>query len=79
MFDFSSWQWCVAQGFALVGLILVIISFQKKEAKQLLWYRISATSVVLVGLCFLGEVSAIIMCGAGVVRGGGCTICPVQA
>ena len=63
-----TWQWWVAQGFALVGLIFVIISFQQKEAKKLVWLRSIATWFVFGGLFFLGNLSAIIMCGAGVLR-----------
>lgn len=63
-----SWQWWVAQSFAFVGLAFVIISFQQKNLKKLMWLRNIATINVFTGLCFLGETSAIIMCGAGVVR-----------
>ena len=62
------WHWWVAQGFAFVGLIFVIISFQQKEAKKLIWLRSIATWFVFTGLFFLGNLSAIIMCGAGVLR-----------
>ena len=62
------WQWWVAQGFALVGLLFVVISFQQKSARRLILFRNFATWFVFVGLCFLGNVSAIILCGAGILR-----------
>ena len=65
---YDSWQWWVAQGFAFVGLVLVVISMQQKTSKGILWYRNFATASVTVGVCFLGEISAIIMCGAGMIR-----------
>lgn len=63
-----SWQWWTAQAFALIGLVFVIISNQQKTSKNLLVFRNLATTCVLISVCFLGEVSAIIMCGVGVVR-----------
>lgn len=63
-----SWEWWVAQGFAFLGLIFVIISFQQKSTKKLIWFRSIATWLVFAGLFFLGDISAIIMCGAGVLR-----------
>ena len=63
-----TWQWWVAQGFAFIGLVFVIISFQQKSTTKLIWLRSIATWFVFIGLFFLGNVSAIIMCGAGVFR-----------
>lgn len=63
-----TWQWWINQAFALIGLILVVISFQCKTTKKLIWLRNIATLSVFTGLCVLGNVSAIIMCGAGVIR-----------
>ena len=62
------WQWYVNQGFAFIGLILVILSFQQKSTLKLIIIRNFATLSVFTGLCFLGNASAIIMCGAGVLR-----------
>ena len=63
-----TWQWIVNQIFAFIGLIFVIISFQQKSTKKLLFLRNFATGFVFIGLCFLGNISAIIFCGAGVIR-----------
>lgn len=63
-----SWQWWVAQGFAFVGLIFIIISFQQKSNKKLMWHRSISTWIIFIGLFFLGEISAIIMFGASVIR-----------
>lgn len=63
-----SWQWIINQVFAFIGLIFVIISFQQKTTYKLIVLRNIATIFVFVGLFFLGNISAIIMCGAGVIR-----------
>ena len=63
-----TWQWIVNQIFAFIGLIFVIISFQQKSTKKLLFLRNFAPGFVFIGLCFLGNISAIIFCGAGVIR-----------
>lgn len=63
-----NWQWWTNQAFALVGLVLVIISFQQKGTKKIIFVRCFATLTVFIGLCFLGNISAMIMCGAGVIR-----------
>ena len=63
-----SWQWIINQIFAFLGLIFVVISFQQKDSKRLLIFRNIATIFVFIGLCFLGNVSAVIFCGVGAVR-----------
>lgn len=63
-----TWQWVVNQFFAFIGLMFLIISFQQKTTYKLILLRNLATGFVFIGLCFLGNVSAIIMCGAGVIR-----------
>ena len=63
-----TWQWIVNQVFAFIGLIFVILSFQQKTSYKLILLRNIATLFVFIGLCFLGNLSAIIMCGAGVFR-----------
>lgn len=63
-----TWQWIVNQIFAFIGLIFVVFSFQQKSTKKLLILRNFATGFVFIGLCFLGNISAIIFCGAGVIR-----------
>ena len=63
-----TWQWIVNQIFAFLGLIFVVISFQQKSSKKLIIFRNIATLFVFIGLCFLGNISAIIFCGVGVLR-----------
>lgn len=61
-------NWIISQILAFISLVLVIISFQQKGAKKLIIFRNIATLFSFAGLCFLGNLSAIIMCGAGVIR-----------
>ena len=61
-------NWLINQSFALVGLIFLVISFQQKTTYKILLFRNFATLSIFIGLCFLGNISAIIMCGAGVIR-----------
>ena len=61
-------DWIINQIFAFIGLIFVVISFQQKSTKKLIILRNFATLFVFIGLCFLGNTSAIIFCGAGVIR-----------
>ncbi len=63
-----SWQWWVAQVFAFIGLIFVIISNQQKKTLNLIIHRNIATLFVFIGVCFLSQLSAIIMSGAGIIR-----------
>lgn len=63
-----TWQWIVSQVFALIGLIFVVISCQQKTTKGILLHRNIATLAVFVGLCFLGNISSIILCGVGILR-----------
>ena len=63
-----TWQWTINQIFALIGLVFIIISFQQKDSKKLLIFRNIATLVIFIGLCIFGNASAIILCGAGVIR-----------
>ncbi|MBQ8844463.1 MAG: YgjV family protein [Clostridia bacterium] len=63
-----TWQWIVSQIFALIGLIYLCFSFQQKTSIRLILLRNIATLHVFTGLCFLGNLSAIIMCGAGIIR-----------
>ena len=63
-----TWQWIVSQIFAFIGLVFVVISFQQKSSVKLLIFRNIATLFVFIGLCFLGNVSAIIFCGVGAIR-----------
>ena len=63
-----TWQWIISQIFAFIGLLFVVISFQQKSSVKLLIFRNIATLFVFIGLCFLGNVSAIIFCGVGAIR-----------
>ncbi len=61
--------WWISQSFALLGLIFVIISFQQKGSLKIILFRCIATSFVLGGTFFLGEISVILMCAVGLTRG----------
>lgn len=61
-------NWIINQIFAFIALIICVISFQQKTTKRLLLLRNFATLSCFIGLCFLGNISAIIMCLAGVIR-----------
>ena len=61
-------NWIINQFFAFIALIICVISFQQKTTKKLLLLRNFATLSCFVGLCFLGNISAIIMCGADIIR-----------
>jgi len=63
-----SWRWWVAQGFAFVGLIFILISFQQKSKIKLVWIKSLSTFCVFVGFLFFGNIPAILMNGAGVLR-----------
>lgn len=63
-----TWQWITNQILAFAGLIFVILSNQQRTPFKLLLMRTIATFFVFAGLCFLGNISAILMCGAGVLR-----------
>ena len=63
-----STHWIINQIFAFIGLIFVVVSFQQKDSKRLLIFRNIATLFVFIGLCFLGNTSAIIFCGVGALR-----------
>ena len=65
--DFT-WQWWVSQVLMGVALVFVIIQMQQKTAKRLLWYRMLATSIALVGAIFLGVFPVIVIMIAGIVR-----------
>lgn len=63
-----TWQWIVNQVFAFIGLIFVIILYQQKDLKKMVILRNFATLFVFIGLCFLGNVSAILFCIVGLIR-----------
>lgn len=63
-----SWQWWLAQAFTFVGLVFVLISFQQKSTKKLVWLKSVSTLCVFVGFVFLWNVPALLMNGAGVLR-----------
>ena len=67
--DNITWQWIVNQIFAFIGLVFLIISFQQTTKTKLLILRNFASFFVFVGLCFLGNPSAIIFSAANVIRG----------
>lgn len=63
-----TWQWVVNQICAFIGLLFVVWSFQQKSTIKLIFLRNFATLFVFIGLCFLGNIPAIIMCSAGILR-----------
>ena len=63
-----SWRWWVAQGFALLGLVFILISYQQRSKIKLVWLKSLSTFCVFVGFVFFGNISAILMNGAGVLR-----------
>ena len=63
-----TWQWITSQVFAFIGLVFIMISFQQKKPKELLILRNIATIFVVIGVCFLGNPSAIIFSGVGEIR-----------
>ena len=63
-----SWQWWTLQAMSFVALVLVVISYQQKTPVRLLWYRTVATWITFVAFCIFGQITAIILCGAGVIR-----------
>lgn len=64
-----TWQWWVAQSFALVALILVICSNLSKDIKGITKYKLISTSFSFTGICFLGQMAAIILNAIGILRG----------
>lgn len=63
-----TWQWWVCQSFVLIALVLVVISTQQRTALKLNIYKGISTFFSFIGLCFLGQPSAIILNGVGVLR-----------
>lgn len=63
-----SWRWWVAQGFALLGLVFILISYQQRSKIKLVWLKSLSTFCVFVGFVFFGSISAMLMNGAGVLR-----------
>lgn len=63
-----SWQWWTAQGFALLGLVFILFSFQQRSKIKLVWLKSLSTLCVFVGFVFFGSISAMLMNGAGVLR-----------
>jgi len=64
------WQWWVSQGFAVLGLVCIAISMQQNTRKRLLWYNMAATILLFIGVCFLWQLSAVILLGVNTVRNG---------
>lgn len=61
-------EWILSQIFAFLGLIFIVISFQQKETKNLKKLNLIATIFIFIGLCFLGNMSAITIGCIGVIR-----------
>ena len=63
-----SLQWYISQAFAFIGLIFIVISNQQKSTKKYIWLYTIATLAVVIGLAINGEISALILCVAGIIR-----------
>lgn len=63
-----TWQWWVAQTFVFIALIFVIISTQQKTLIKISAYKGISTLISFFGLCFLGQIPAIILNGISVLR-----------
>ena len=63
-----TWQWWVAQGFALVSIIFCITAMQQKKTSDILWHRTIYSLLIFGCGCFLGVLPAIIMMGVAFLR-----------
>ena len=63
-----TWQWWVAQGFALVSIIFCITAMQQKKTSDILWHRTIYSLFIFGCGCFLGVLPAIIMMGVAFLR-----------
>ena len=63
-----SWQWYVSQGLTNVAIIFCITAMQKTKLTDMLWHRSLYSLLLFAGVCFLGELPAMIMIGIGFVR-----------
>ena len=64
-----TWQWFVSQGFAFVALIFIIVANQQKSTLKYVWIYNFGTISIFASVCFLGNVSAIILNAMGIIRG----------
>ena len=64
----TQWQWWVSQAFALISIIFCITAMQQKKRTNILWHRSLYSLLLFAGVCFLGEISAMIMVGVGFLR-----------
>ena len=63
-----TWQWWVSQGFAVVGLVFIVVSMQQKTRVRILFFNLVATAFLLASVCFLWQLSAIVLMGVNTVR-----------
>lgn len=63
-----TWQWWVAQTFVLIALALVIVSTQQKSAIRICFFKGVSTVFSCIGVCFLGQLSAIVLNAVGIAR-----------
>jgi len=54
-------NWWIGQGFALIGLIFIVIGLQQKNRRNLLWLQTISAAFITVGFFFLGEASIIVL------------------
>lgn len=63
-----TWQWWVAQTFVLIALALVIVSTQQKSAIRICFFKGVSTVFSCIGVCFMGQLSAIVLNAVGIAR-----------
>jgi hypothetical protein len=64
----STWPWWVSQVFALVGMVFCITAMQQQKTTSMLWHRSIYSLLIFFGVCFLGQLSAIVLTGVAFVR-----------
>ena len=61
-------MWWLSQFFATISLIFLVISFQQSTSKKILITKAYSTFAALIGVIFLGNISAIVLCAVGAYR-----------
>lgn len=63
-----TWQWWVCQAFSTASIIFCITAMQQKKRTDILWHRSIFSLLLFGGVCFLGNLPAMIMIGVGFLR-----------
>ena len=64
----SNWVWWVSQGFAVIGLIFIIVSMQQKSRISILSWNLAAAVSMFISCCCMWQFSAMILMGVSSVR-----------